>query len=75
VNSVLLNAGMYLRLMVATVLGALIGYERARTGKPADVQMHRTVSLVSATQTRLPGSSGVGEVETRSTLLLNNLEV
>jgi uncharacterized membrane protein YhiD involved in acid resistance len=75
VNSVPLNAEMFLRLLVAILLGALIGYEREPTGKPANVQTHRTVSIVAATQTRLPESNGVGEVETLRTLLLKYLEV
>lgn len=74
-NSVLLNAEMLLCFMVAMVLGALMGYGRERTGKPTDVQTYRTVNRVTATQTRLPGSSGVDEVETLSNLLRSNLEV
>jgi len=39
---------MLLRLVVAAVLGALIGYERERCGKPAGVRTHGMVSLGAA---------------------------
>lgn len=39
---------MLLRLVIAVVLGALIGYERERKGKPAGVRTHGMVSLGAA---------------------------
>lgn len=39
---------MILRLLIAVVLGAVVGYERERTGKPAGVRTHGMVSLGSA---------------------------
>ena len=45
-----LDAEMFLRLLTAVVLGALVGYERERAGKPASVQTHRSDSLIAATQ-------------------------
>ena len=43
-----LDAQMFLRLLVAVVLGALVGYERERAGKPAGVRTHGMVSLGAA---------------------------
>ncbi len=43
-----LDLQMFLRLLVAVVLGALVGYERERAGKPAGVRTHGMVSLGSA---------------------------
>jgi len=39
---------MFLRLLIAAVLGALVGYERERAGKPAGVRTHGMVSLGAA---------------------------
>jgi putative Mg2+ transporter-C (MgtC) family protein len=39
---------MLLRLVVAVVLGALVGYERERKGKPAGVRTHGMVCLGAA---------------------------
>lgn len=39
---------MFLRLLVAMILGALVGYERERAGKPAGVRTHGMVSLGAA---------------------------
>ena len=39
---------MFLRLLIAVVLGALVGYERERAGKPAGVRTHDMVSLGAA---------------------------
>ena len=46
--SLALDAQMFLRLLVAVVLGALVGYERERAGKPAGVRTHGMVSLGAA---------------------------
>lgn len=43
-----LDVQMFLRLLVAMILGALIGYERERAGKPAGVRTHGMVSLGAA---------------------------
>lgn len=43
-----LHGYMLLRLAVALLLGALIGYERERAGKPAGVRTHGMVSLGAA---------------------------
>lgn len=43
-----LDAQMFLRLLAAVVLGALVGYERERAGKPAGVRTHGMVSLGAA---------------------------
>ena len=40
-----LDLQMFLRLLIAVVLGALVGYERERAGKPAGVRTHGMVSL------------------------------
>jgi putative Mg2+ transporter-C (MgtC) family protein len=54
---------MLLRLVVATVLGALVGYERERAGKPAGVRTHGMVSLGAAlfTLVSAQGFGGVGD--------------
>lgn len=39
---------MLVRLAVAMLLGALVGYERERMGKPAGVRTHGMVSLGAA---------------------------
>lgn len=39
---------MVLRLLLATALGAIIGYERERAGKPAGVRTHILICLGSA---------------------------
>jgi len=54
---------MLLRLVVAMVLGALIGYERERRGKPAGVRTHGMVSLGAAlfTVVSLYGFGGAGD--------------
>lgn len=44
---------MVLRLIVATALGALVGYERERSGKPAGVRTHGMVCL-GASLRKLP---------------------
>lgn len=43
-----LHASMLWRLFAATVLGAAVGYERERAGKPAGIRTHGMVSLGSA---------------------------
>ena len=43
-----LDVQMFMRLLVAVLLGALVGYERERAGKPAGVRTHGMVSLGAA---------------------------
>lgn len=43
-----LHPQMLIRLIVAVALGALVGYERERDGKPAGVRTHGMVSLGAA---------------------------
>ncbi len=43
-----LDVQMFLCLLIAVVLGALVGYERERAGKPAGVRTHGMVSLGAA---------------------------
>lgn len=61
--SLALEAQMLLRLLLATGLGALVGYERERAGKPAGVRTHSMVSLGAAlfTVVSLYGFDGVGD--------------
>lgn len=44
----LLHGDMLVRLVIATALGALVGYEREREGKPAGVRTHGMVALGAA---------------------------
>lgn len=50
-----------LRLSLATLLGAAIGYERERRGKDAGLRTHMLVSLGSAIFVLVPTTSGMGE--------------
>jgi putative Mg2+ transporter-C (MgtC) family protein len=43
-----LHVDMLVRLLVATILGALVGYEREHKGKPAGVRTHGMVALGAA---------------------------
>lgn len=58
-----LDTQMFLRLLVAVVLGALVGYERERAGKPAGVRTHGMVSLGAAlfAVVSLHGFGGAGD--------------
>jgi putative Mg2+ transporter-C (MgtC) family protein len=51
-------AQLFLRLIVATLLGALVGFERERAGKAAGLRTHMLVSL--ATTVCVLGSAGAG---------------
>ena len=53
------HPAMLWRLVVAVVLGALVGYERERKGKPAGVRTHGMVSLGAALFT-LVSTEGFG---------------
>ncbi len=54
---------MLLRLVIAVLLGAMIGYERERDGKPAGVRTHGMVALGAAlfTVVSLFGFEGKGD--------------
>ena len=56
----LLHVDMLVRLIIATALGALVGYEREREGKPAGVRTHGMVALGAAlfTLVSISGFSG-----------------
>jgi putative Mg2+ transporter-C (MgtC) family protein len=41
-------ARIFFRVIAATLLGAIVGYERERTGKSAGLRTHMLVSLASA---------------------------
>ena len=58
-----LDTQMFLRLLIAVVLGALVGYERERAGKPAGVRTHGMVSLGAAlfAVVLLHGFGGAGD--------------
>jgi putative Mg2+ transporter-C (MgtC) family protein len=58
-----LDLQMFLRLLIAVVLGALVGYERERAGKPAGVRTHGMVSLGAAlfAVVSLQGFGGTGD--------------
>lgn len=43
-----LDVQMFLRLLIAVVLGVLVGYERERAGKPAGVRTHGIICLGAA---------------------------
>lgn len=43
-----LDFQMFLRLLIAVLLGALVGFERERAGKPAGVRTHGMVCLGAA---------------------------
>lgn len=58
-----LHWNMIGRLLVAAALGAIVGYERERGGKPAGVRTHGMVALGAAlfTVVSLYGFGGVGD--------------
>jgi putative Mg2+ transporter-C (MgtC) family protein len=58
-----LNFQIFLRLLVAVILGALVGYEREIAGKPAGARTHGMVSLGAAlfTVVSIYGFGGVGD--------------
>lgn len=58
-----LDGVILLRLLIAAVLGSLVGYERERMGKPAGVRTHGMVSLGAAlfTLVSVHGFGGAGD--------------
>jgi putative Mg2+ transporter-C (MgtC) family protein len=51
------------RLVMAMLLGAVIGWERERTHKPAGLRTHMLVSLGSALFVLAPGESGMNQAD------------
>ena len=62
-DGALVHAPMLGRIALATLLGAFIGYERERAGKPAGVRTHGMVALGSALFTAVSvfGFEGQGD--------------
>ena len=52
-----------LRLLAALILGAIVGIQRERTGKPAGVRTHMLVSLGAALIVVAPMHAGMGSDE------------
>jgi putative Mg2+ transporter-C (MgtC) family protein len=52
---------LIVRLLVAAVLGAVLGYERERMGKAAGVRTHMLVAASSALIVLVPVQSGLGD--------------
>jgi putative Mg2+ transporter-C (MgtC) family protein len=50
---------IFFRVVVATLLGAVVGYERERTGKSAGLRTHMLVSLASALFVIAPLEAGM----------------
>jgi putative Mg2+ transporter-C (MgtC) family protein len=53
-------ARMALRLVTALLLGAAVGFNRERTGKPAGIRTHMLVSLGAALLVLAPAELGLG---------------
>jgi putative Mg2+ transporter-C (MgtC) family protein len=50
---------IFFRVIMATLLGAIVGYERERTGKSAGLRTHMLVSLASALFVIAPLEAGM----------------
>ncbi|ALM86341.1 MgtC/SapB family protein [Bordetella sp. N] len=50
---------VFVRLMLAVILGGILGYERQLTGKPAGLRTHMLVSLGAALFVLVPLQSGM----------------
>lgn len=50
---------VFIRLLVATLLGAVVGYERERTGKSAGLRTHMLVAVSSALFVLAPLEAGM----------------
>ena len=48
------------RVLVAAILGALLGWERERAGKPAGLRTHMLVALGAALFVLFPAEAGMG---------------
>jgi putative Mg2+ transporter-C (MgtC) family protein len=58
-----LELQIFLRLLAATALGAVVGYERERAGKAAGIRTHAMVSIGAAlfAVVSIYGFSGIGD--------------
>lgn len=54
---------MSIRLMLAAVLGALLGFDRERAGKSAGLRTHMLVSLGAALFMLIPQQAGMSDTE------------
>lgn len=54
-------AVVIVRMIAATVLGAIVGFEREKAGKPAGIRTHMLVSLGTAVVVLACYGSGMGE--------------
>jgi putative Mg2+ transporter-C (MgtC) family protein len=52
-----------LRLLLAALLGGLLGYERERKGKAAGVKTHMLVAIGAAIFVMVPKETGVSDIE------------
>ena len=53
-------ASLLIRLIMAALLGGVLGYERQRSGKSAGIRTHMLVSLGSALFVLIPQQAGAG---------------
>ena len=56
-------ARISVRLLIAALLGGLLGYEREQQGKSAGVRTHMLVAIGAALFVLIPQQAGVSEVE------------
>ncbi|MBK1717030.1 MgtC/SapB family protein [Thiocystis violacea] len=56
-------ARISVRLLIAALLGGLLGYEREQQGKSAGVRTHMLVAIGAALFVLIPHQAGVSEVE------------
>lgn len=54
-------ARVTLRLLIAAMLGGVLGYERERKGKPAGVRTHMLVAIGAALFVLIPQQAGVSD--------------
>lgn len=54
-------ARVVLRLLIAAMLGGVLGYEREKKGKPAGVRTHMLVAIGAALFVLIPQQAGVSE--------------
>lgn len=54
-------ARVALRLLIAAMLGGVLGYEREKKGKPAGVRTHMLVAIGAAVFILIPQQAGVSE--------------
>jgi putative Mg2+ transporter-C (MgtC) family protein len=62
-NDATLLARAALRLVIATLLGGLLGYERLRDRKPAGLRTHMLVALGAALFTVVPAVAGMSQTD------------